>query len=101
MPFIPGRANGVIEQHRPIRVAFFEELEGADTVLIDLDHAGLRDLIACLRQVVATGRNTTLTDRDGVGVQPGLRVAMETGVCHQYLDGPRDDVRVLASIARG
>ena len=24
--------------------------------------------------------------------------AMETGACHQYLDGPRDDVRVMASI---
>jgi hypothetical protein len=24
--------------------------------------------------------------------------AMETGACHRYLDGPRDDVRVVASI---
>jgi hypothetical protein len=24
--------------------------------------------------------------------------AMQTGVCHQYLDGPLDDVQIMASI---
>ena len=27
-----------------------------------------------------------------------LLAAMKTGACHQYLDGPRDEVRVMASI---
>src|SRR2546425_242310 len=117
-----------------IRVGFFEDFKGADTVLIDVDHEGLHHLIAWLREVVSSGRNAPLSDCPGVGVQSQLRVdilgvpddtglvrvaerefawrrsedgwtdvvhklvAMETGACHQYLDGPRDDVQVIASI---
>lgn len=117
-----------------IRVEFFEDFKGADTLLIDVDHEGLHDLIAWLRDVMSLGRNAALSDCPGVGVQSQLRVdilrvpddtglvrvakrefiwrrskdgwtdvvdklaAMETAACHQYLDGPRDDVQVIASI---
>ncbi len=117
-----------------IRVGFFEDFKGEDTLLIDVDAEGLRDLIAWLRDVMPSDRNVLLSACSGVNLQAGLRVEvirsrddagllrtaetafvwqrsedgwteilellarMEVGACHQYLDGPRDDVQVMASI---
>jgi hypothetical protein len=119
---------------RSIRVGFFEDFKGADTLLIDIDRDGLLGLIAWLREVISSGRKAALSDCPGVTLQSTLRVdvfrspddiglvrvaqgalvwqrsedgwtdvveklaAMELGACHQYLDGPRDDVQVVASI---
>jgi hypothetical protein len=116
-----------------IRVGFFEEFKGADTLLIDVDAEGLRGLIAWLRDVISSGRRVLLSDCPGVSFKPGLQVealtgrddtgllktgqrafvwrrseegwtdiveklgAMGAGAGHQYLDGPRDDVQVMAS----
>jgi len=119
---------------RSIRVGFFEDFKGADTLLIDVDAEGLRGLIAWLRNVMSSDRRVLLSACPGVTLQSTLRVdvfrspddiglvraaewvfvwqrsedgwtdvveklaAMETGAGHQYLDGPRDDVQVMASI---
>ena len=116
-----------------IRVGFFEDFKGADTLLIDVDAEGLRDLIAWLRDVASSGRRVLLSDCPGVSLQSGLQVeafpgrddtgllksgegafvwqrseegwtniveklgVMGTRAGHQYLDGPRDDVQVMAS----
>ena len=118
----------------PIRVGFFDDFKGADTLLIDVNADGLRCLIAWIREVMSSGRQIALSECPGVTLQAGTRVeascvrddagllrtatsafvwqrsaegwtdvvdklaAMETGGCHQYLDGLRDDVRVIASI---
>jgi len=39
---------------RSIRVGFFEDFKGADTLLIDVDAEGLRGLIAWLRNVMSS-----------------------------------------------
>jgi hypothetical protein len=116
-----------------IRVGFFEDFKSADTLLIDVDHDGLRALIAWLQEAISSDQTTTLSDCPGALVQDGLHVellrthddtgitrsgegtfvwqrsedgwtdivelltAMEAGGCHQYLDGPRDEVQVMAS----
>jgi len=102
--------------------------------LLDVDRDGLQSLIAWLRVIMSSGRNTTIGDCPAAVVQSGLHVevlgaaddaglvrisgghlawrrsgegwseiidkltAMEAGACHQYLDGPRDDLQVMASI---
>ena len=117
-----------------IRVGFFEDFKGADTLLIDVNAEGLRGLITWVREVMPSSRQIPLNDCPGVTLQPGTHVqascvrddagllrtgerafawrrsedgwtdvvdklaAMQTGGCHQYLDGPRDDVQVIASI---
>jgi hypothetical protein len=117
-----------------IRVGFFEDFKGADTLLLDVDAEGLRDLITWLRNVMSSGQKVSLGHCPGVSFQSALHVeafrcrddaglvrtaegsflwqrsedgwtsivelleAMEAGVCHQYLDGPRDDLQVMASI---
>jgi hypothetical protein len=117
-----------------IRVGFFEDFKGADTLLIGVDHEGLRDLLTWLREVTSSGRKAWLNECPGVSLRSGLRVelvrapndggllkmaatefvwrrseegwleiiakleVMEAGACHQYLDGPRDDVQPMASI---
>ena len=119
---------------RSIRVGFFGDFKGADTLLIDVDAEGLRGLMAWLRNVMSSDRRALLSACPGVTLQSTLRVdvfrspddiglvraaewvfvwqrsedgwtdvveklaAMETGAGHQYLDGPRDDVQVMASI---
>jgi hypothetical protein len=117
-----------------IRIGFFEDFKGADTLLLDVDRDGLHSLIAWLRMDMSSGRNTTIGDCPATVIQSGLHVevlgaaddaglvrtsgghfawrrsedgwaniidklaAMETGGCHQYLDGPQDGVQVMASI---
>ena len=117
-----------------IRVGFFEDFKGADTLLIDLDHEGLQALIAWLHVIRSSGLKTAISSCPQSVVQSGLQVellramddlgivrnaatefiwqrseegwaevidklaAMGTGACHQYLDGPRDAVQVMASI---
>lgn len=117
-----------------IRVGFFEDFKGADTLLIDVDADGLRGLVAWLREVMSSDRKVLLSACPGVTLQAGLRVEafrsrddaglsrtaprafvwqrsedgwtdivelltpLEAGAGHQYLDGPRDDVQVMASI---
>lgn len=116
-----------------IRVGFFGDFKGANTLLIDVDAEGLRRLIVWLRDVISSGRKVALSDCPGASLQSGLQVeallgrddtglvktaegdfvsqrsedgwmgiveklgAMGTGAGHQYLDGPRDDVQVMAS----
>lgn len=118
----------------PIRIGFFNDFKGADTLLIDVNAEGLRGLIAWVREVMTSSRQIPLDACPGVTLQPGTHVevscvrddagllrttggafvwrrsedgwkdivdnlvAMQTGGCHQYLDGPRDDVQVIASI---
>lgn len=60
-----------------IRVGFFEDFKGADTLLIDVDREGLRDLIAWLRDVMSSGRKSWLSDCPGVSLQSGLCVELE------------------------
>ena len=48
-----------------IRIGFFEDFKGADTLLLDVDRDGLRSLIAWLRMVMSSGRNTTIGDCRG------------------------------------
>jgi hypothetical protein len=117
-----------------IRVGFFEDFKGADTLLIDVDAEGLRSLIAWLRDLMSSDQKGLLSACPGVGLQSGLRVevlrvpndaglvkmaetefvwrrsedgwmeiiekleVLEGGACHQYMDGPRDDVQSMASI---
>lgn len=45
-----------------IRVGFFEDFKGADTLLIDVNAEGLRDLIAWVREVVASSRQIALSE---------------------------------------
>lgn len=116
-----------------IRVGFFDDFKGEDTLLIDVDAEGLRALIAWLRDVMTSDRKVLLSACSGVTLQAGLRVEvfrsrddagllrtaettfvwqrsedgwtdivellapLETGACHQYLGGPRDEVQVMAS----
>src|SRR5262245_33089648 len=117
-----------------IRVGFFEDFKGADTLLIDVDADGLRGLLGWLRDVMSSDRKVLLSACPGVTLQPGLRVEafrsrddagllrtapmafvwqrsedgwtdivelltpLEAGAGHQYLDGPRDEVQVMATI---
>ncbi|MCA1560660.1 MAG: hypothetical protein LC808_40735 [Actinobacteria bacterium] len=117
-----------------IRVGFFEDFKGADTLLLDVDHEGLNALIAWLQTAASSGQKIALEHCPGAVVQSGLYVdlscapndtglvrsegtefvwqrseegwvevidklaAMENGACHQYLEGPSDDVQVIASI---
>jgi hypothetical protein len=117
-----------------IRMGFFEDFKGADTLLLDVDHEGLKALIAWLRTATSPGRRIAINHCPAAVVQPGLRVdvlsapnktglvrtsgtefvwkrseegwaevidklaAMESGACHQYLEGPTGDVQVIASI---
>jgi hypothetical protein len=116
-----------------IRVGFFEDFKGVDTLLIDVDGDGLRGL-PWLREVMSSDRKFLMSACPGVTLQSGLRVEafrtrddarllrnaptafvwqrledgwmdivelvtrVEGGADHQYLDGPRDDVQVMASI---
>jgi len=117
-----------------IRIGFFEDFKGADTLLLDVDREGLDALIAWLQTATCSGRNTTISHCPGAAVQSGLQIdlsrapndvgivrttgtefvwqrseegwtevidklaAMESGACHQYLEGPSDGVQVMASI---
>ena len=57
-----------------IRVGFFEDFKGEDTLLIDVDAAGLSDLIAWLRDVMSSDRKVSLSACRGVSLQAALRV---------------------------
>jgi hypothetical protein len=57
-----------------IRVGYFEDFKGADTLLIDVDHEGLRSLISWVRELPLTGRKATLSDCPGARLQSRLRV---------------------------
>jgi hypothetical protein len=117
-----------------IRVGFFEDFKGADTLLIDVDREGLSTLIAWFQTTASSARKIAINHLPGAVVQSGLHVdlscvpeerglvrtsgtefvwqrsaegwaeiidklaAMESGACHQYLDGSSDDVQVMASI---
>jgi hypothetical protein len=117
-----------------IRVGFFEDFKGADTLLVDVDHEDVNALIAWLQEAPSAGRKTTISDCPRSVVQSGLHVellqaaddtglvrtaatafvwrrseegwaevvdklaAMKTGACHQYLEGPRNDLQMMASI---
>jgi hypothetical protein len=117
-----------------IRIGFFEDFKGADTLLLDVDQEGLKALIAWLQTAASSGRRIAISHCPDALVQSGLQIdlsrgpndrglvrtagtefvwqrseegwaevidklaAMESGACHQYLEGPTDDVRVMASI---
>jgi hypothetical protein len=96
-----------------IRVGFFKDFKSADTLMIDIDHEGLHTLIAWLRMDMPSGLMTPISNCPASVIQSGLQVkllrvvedvgivrtaAMEAGACHQYLDGPRDDLQIMASI---
>jgi len=57
-----------------IRVGFFEDFKGADTVLIDVDGEGLRGLVAWLRDVMSSDRKAVLSACPGVTLKSTLRV---------------------------
>ena len=57
-----------------IRVGFFEDFKGADTLLIDVDADGLRGLIAWLRDVMSSDRRVLLSACPGVTLQSTPRV---------------------------
>ena len=117
-----------------IRIGFFEDFKGADTLLLDVDHEGLKALIAWLQTATFSGSGIAIRQCPGALVQSGLHInlsraptdrglvrtagtefvwqrseegwaevlvklaAMDSGACHQYLEGPSDDVQVMASI---
>jgi len=55
-----------------IRVGFFDDFKGADTLLIDVDVEGLRALIAWLREVISSGRKVALSDCPGSRFNQGF-----------------------------
>jgi 5-methylthioadenosine/S-adenosylhomocysteine deaminase len=55
----------------PIRVGFFDDFKGADTLLIDVSADGLRCLIAWIREVMSSGRQMALSECPGVTLQAG------------------------------
>ena len=57
-----------------IRVGFFKDFKGADTLLFEVDPEGLKALIAWLRTASSSGRKTAIDHCPGAVVQPGLRV---------------------------
>ena len=57
-----------------IRVGFFENFKSADTLLLDVDHEGLKALIAWLQTATSSGRETAISQCPGALVQSGLRV---------------------------
>jgi hypothetical protein len=57
-----------------IRVGFFEDFKGADTLLVDVDREGLNALIAWLQTVTSSGRKTAINHCPGAVVQSGLHV---------------------------
>jgi len=57
-----------------IRVGYFEAFKGADTLLIDIDAEGLRDLIVWVRDVISLGRRVLLSDCPSASLRSGLRV---------------------------
>ena len=59
---------------RSIRVGFFEDFKGADTLLLDVDAEGLRGLMAWLRNVMSSDRRVLLSACPGVTLQSTLRV---------------------------
>jgi hypothetical protein len=117
-----------------IRVGFFEEFKGANTLLLDVDREVLNALIAWLQTATSSDRRTPISSCPSCIVQAGVAVdllravndtglvraagtefvwqrseegwaevidklaAMDIGACHQYLDGPRGDLQIMASI---
>ena len=51
-----------------IRVGFFEDFKGADTLLLDVDHQGLNALIAWLQTAASSGRKISLINQCPVTV---------------------------------
>jgi hypothetical protein len=45
-----------------IRIGFFEDFKGADTLLLDVDLEGLRGLMAWLRDVTSSAERVPLSD---------------------------------------
>ncbi len=52
-----------------IRVGFFEDFKGADTLLLDVDHEGLKALIAWLRNAASWGGKIAISHCPGAVVQ--------------------------------
>jgi hypothetical protein len=81
-----------------IRVGFFDDFNGADTLLIDVDAEGLRDLIAWLRNVISSGQKVALGDCPGVSLQSGLQV--QAFRCRDDIGLVRIDERAFPLAAR-
>jgi hypothetical protein len=119
-----------------IRIGHFNNFKGADTLLIDVDAAGLAWLSEVIASVGGTGQAVRLDQCSEVAVAGGVEVTVErspqdigltsTGrhqfvwrrslagwgevadtlkviqnagtPCHQYLDGPADQLPVMASM---
>ena len=52
-----------------IRVGFFQNFKGADTLLIDVDNEGLRYLIAWIGEVMTSHRGLTLAECPAAALQ--------------------------------
>jgi hypothetical protein len=57
-----------------IRVGFFEDFKGEDTLLIDVDRDGLRNLAAWLRDRTSSGQKVSLDACPGARLQSGLLI---------------------------
>jgi hypothetical protein len=98
-----------------IRVGFFEDFKGEDTLLIDVDAEGLSDLIAWLREVMSSDRKVILSACPGVTLQAGLcveafrsrddagllRTAPTAFVWQRSEDGWTDIVELLTPLKAG
>lgn len=98
-----------------IRVGFFEDFKGADTLLLDVDPEALNALIAWLQTVTSSGRRTTISSRPGTVVQSGLAVDLlravdDTGLvraagtefmCQRSEEGWADVIEKLAAMVTG
>ena len=73
-PFSDTQTGLMANTMESIRVGFFENFRGADTLLIDVDAEGLRGLIAWLRDVMSSDRKVLLSACPGLSLQAGLHV---------------------------
>ena len=71
-----------------IRVGFFEDFKGADTVLLDVDRKGLKDLIEWLQTATSSGRGMAISQCHGAVVQSGLHIDLS---CAPKGQRPRED----------
>jgi hypothetical protein len=68
-----------------IRVGFFDDFKGANTLLLDVDREGLHTLIAWLQTATSSDRRTPIGSCPGCIVQAGvavdlLRAVNDTGL---------------------
>lgn len=57
-----------------VRIGFFEDFKGTDTLLLDVDREGVNALVAWLQTAMSSGGKIAINDCPGTAVQSGLHV---------------------------